>query len=150
MDDHITKPSGFAQLKQAVEHWADIAHSHTPPTGFGALETVSIADRFETRLRKSTERLIELTAELAEAEGEAVPQLIREAAGIAHVLAGTAGMFGRAPLGKVAQQVEAEIKAISKGDAMRAAERAKHAVGRLIAALADATRGPASSSLVLA
>ncbi len=135
MDDHIAKPSGFAQLKQAVELWGDVAQSPAPPTGFGALETVSIADRFETRLRKSTERLIELAAAFSGAEGEAAVQLMREAAGIAHVLAGTAGMFGRAPLGKVAQQVEAEIKAISKDDRPLANDRAKRTVDSLIAAL---------------
>jgi PAS domain S-box-containing protein len=144
MDDHIAKPSGFAQLKHAVELWGDIAQSPAPPTGFGALETVSIADRFETRLRKSTERLIELTTELPGAENERAMQLMREAAGIAHVLAGTAGMFGRAPLGKVAQQVEADIKAISRDGSMLANHGAKQTIDKLIAAL-SATPQPSDS-----
>jgi CheY-like chemotaxis protein len=135
MDDHIAKPSGFAQLKQAVELWGDIARSPAPPAGFGALETVSIADRFETRLRKSTARLIELTAELSGAQSEAAAHLMREAAGIAHVLAGTAGMFGRAPLGKVAQQVEAELKAIACSQPTGRSARARQTVGCLVAAL---------------
>jgi PAS domain S-box-containing protein len=146
MDDHIAKPSGFAQLKQAVELWGDIAQSPVPPTGFGALETVSIADRFETRLRKSSERLIELTAELPRAEEERATQLMREAAGIAHVLAGTAGMFGRAPLGKIAQQVEAEIKAISADDPTLANQGAKRTIDKLIAALSATPQPPASLS----
>ncbi|HYN46699.1 MAG TPA: ATP-binding protein, partial [Allosphingosinicella sp.] len=145
MDDHIAKPSGFAQLKQAVELWGDIAQSPAPPTGFGALETVSIADRFETRLRKSRARLIELTAELAGARGEAAAQLIREAAGIAHVLAGTAGMFGRAPLGRIAQQVDAEMKAIAGGGASGRNARATRAIGRLVEALGATT--PPSDAL---
>lgn len=140
MDDHIAKPSGFAELKQAVELWGDIAQAPAPPTGFGALETVSIADRFETRLRKSSERLIELTAELSAADGEAAAQLMREAAGIAHVLAGTAGMFGRAPLGKIAQQADAEIKAIAGGEAGGRNARAMRAIGRLVEALGATTR----------
>jgi CheY-like chemotaxis protein len=140
MDDHIAKPSGFAQLKQAVELWGDIAQSPAPPTGFAALETVSIADRFETRLRKSSERLLALTVGLCEAEGEAATQLMRETAGIAHVLAGTAGMFGRAPLGKVAQEVEAEIKAIARGESIGRNDGARQVIGRLVDALGAATR----------
>jgi signal transduction histidine kinase/CheY-like chemotaxis protein/HPt (histidine-containing phosphotransfer) domain-containing protein len=145
MDDHIAKPSGFAQLKQAVELWGDVVQSPAPPTGFGALETVSVADRFETRLRKSTERLTELTGEFSEAEGEAAAQLLREAAGIAHVLAGTAGMFGRASLGKVALQVEGEIKALATGNSGIAGDKAKATIGKLVDAL-RATGQPASAA----
>ena len=146
MDDHVAKPSGFAQLKQAVELWGDIAQSPAPPTGFAALETVSIADRFETRLRKSAARLIELTAELCGAGDEAATQLLREAAGIAHVLAGTAGMFGQAPLGKIAHQVEAEIKAISRDDPNSANDKARLTIGKLVAALRATGQRPDSLS----
>jgi CheY-like chemotaxis protein len=136
MDDHIAKPSGFAQLKEAVELWGDVAKSPSPPTGFGALETVSIADRFEARLYKSNKRLIELSAELSETNDEIASQLMREAAGIAHVLAGTAGMFGRAPLGKIAQQVEAEIRRDPGTNAKHSGANAKRAIDKLIVALA--------------
>jgi signal transduction histidine kinase/CheY-like chemotaxis protein len=146
MDDHIAKPSGFAQLKHAVELWGDIAQSPAPPAGFGALESVSIADRFETRLRKSTERLIEVMAELGEADEGETTQLMREAAGIAHVLAGTAGMFGRAPLGKVAQQVEAGVKAIAVGEATGRNAKARETIDTLIAALGETIRPCASLS----
>jgi PAS domain S-box-containing protein len=135
MDDHIAKPSGFVQLKQAVELWGDIAQCPAPPVGFAALETVSIADRFETRLRKSTERLIELAAQLSTAGHEAAAPLMREAAGIAHVLAGTAGMFGQAPLGQIALQVEAEIKAISRGNPAVPHDRGQASIGKLVTAL---------------
>jgi PAS domain S-box-containing protein len=136
MDDHIAKPSGFAQLKEAVELWGDVARSPSPPTGFGALETVSIADRFEARLYKSNKRLIELSSELSEMNDEVASQLMREAAGIAHVLAGTAGMFGRAPLGKIAQQVEAEIRRDPGPHAKHSGASARRAIDKLIAALA--------------
>jgi PAS domain S-box-containing protein len=144
MDDHIAKPSGFAQLKEAVELWGDVPQSPSPPTGFAALETVSIADRFEARLRKSTERLIELSAELSETKNALATQLMREAAGIAHVLAGTAGMFGRAPLGRIALQVEAEIKRLSSADPILASESAKLAIDTLIAALGRSWRRPST------
>jgi PAS domain S-box-containing protein len=144
MDDHIAKPSGFAQLKQAVEIWADVAHSPTPPAGFSALETVSVADRFQTRLRKSQERLTELTAELSGADSGAAVQLMREAGGIAHVLAGTAGMFGRGALGKVAQLVEAQLKEIALGQPTNQAARACQAIGHLVTEL-DATASPSSA-----
>jgi signal transduction histidine kinase/CheY-like chemotaxis protein len=149
MDDHIAKPSGFSQLKQAVELWGNVAEAPTPPAGFGALETVSVADRFQTRLRKSQERLTELTAELSGADAEAALQLMREAGGIAHVLAGTAGMFGRASLGKVAQLVEVELKEIACGQPTDRTARAGQAIGRLVTALdgsasTSGARSPAS------
>ena len=142
MDDHIAKPSGFAQLKEAIELWGDVAQSPSPPTGFAALETVSIADRFEARLRKSTKRLIELSAELSETNNELAAQLMREAAGIAHVLAGTAGMFGRAPLGKIALRVEAEIKKLSSADPLLAGDGARQQIDTLIAALGATPHRP--------
>jgi CheY-like chemotaxis protein/HPt (histidine-containing phosphotransfer) domain-containing protein len=144
MNDHIAKPSGFAQLKHAVEIWTDVAHSPTPPAGFGALETVSVADRFQTRLRKSQERLTELTAELSGADTGAAVQLMREAGGIAHVLAGTAGMFGRGALGKVAQLVESELKGIALAQPTDRTGKAGQAIGRLVAEL-EATALPSSA-----
>jgi PAS domain S-box-containing protein len=119
MTDHIAKPSGFAELKQAVELWGGITPSSMPATGFRELETASSAERFQARLRKSGGRLAEIVAQLADAGDRHASALLREAAGLAHILAGTAGMFGKAGLGDLAAEVEREIKMIgqSEGDA---------------------------------
>jgi signal transduction histidine kinase/CheY-like chemotaxis protein/HPt (histidine-containing phosphotransfer) domain-containing protein len=149
MNDHITKPSGFAQLKRAVELWGDVVPSTAPATGFRDLAKVSIADRFETRMRKSHERLIELVAALCDAKEDAATPLMREAAGIAHVLAGTAGMFGQAGLGNVAQQVEGEINAMSRDDPTPSKDKARQVIGKLVTAL-GATAHRTNSALPVA
>jgi HPt (histidine-containing phosphotransfer) domain-containing protein len=71
---------------------------------------------------------------------------MREAQGVAHVLAGTAGMFGQAQLGQIARQVEAEIKAIPRDDPTIANDKAKLTIGRLVAALRVARQRSASLS----
>jgi PAS domain S-box-containing protein len=119
MNDHIAKPSGLAQLKQAVELWGGVTASSIPAIGFRELETASNSERFQARLHKSGGRLAEIVAELAGAGDRQASALLREAAGLAHILAGTAGMFGKAGLGDVAAEVEREIEMIgqSEGDA---------------------------------
>jgi PAS domain S-box-containing protein len=136
MNDHIAKPSGFAELKQAVDLWGGVTSSPMPAAGFRDLETAFSAKRFRARMRKSGERLTEIVAELAGADGRGVTALLRESASIAHILAGTAGMFGEADLGDLAAEVEREIKMIGEtGDAGEAALTAA-AIQGLIAALA--------------
>jgi CheY-like chemotaxis protein/HPt (histidine-containing phosphotransfer) domain-containing protein len=146
MDDHIAKPSGFSELQQAVDMWVNIANSATPATGFRALDTLPTIDRFETGLRNSIARLLKLSAELSGAEEEVAAHLMREAQSVAHVLAGTAGMFGQAALGQIARQVEAEIKAIPRDDPTIANDKAKLTIGRLVAALRVARQRSASLS----
>jgi CheY-like chemotaxis protein/HPt (histidine-containing phosphotransfer) domain-containing protein len=146
MDDHIAKPSGFAQLRHAVELWGNVGQSRTATTEFGALEAVSIADRFEARLQKSSERLTELAEQLSAANDEEATPLMREAAGIAHVLAGTAAMFGQAPLGNVAHEMEIAIRAIASEDSSGRGIAAAEAIDRLLAALEKRPRQSAASA----
>jgi PAS domain S-box-containing protein len=133
MNDHIVKPSGLAQLKDAVALWAGLARSQMPTVGFRQLEAASTAERFELRLRASRERLTELAAELVAPGESGVPDLLREAADIAHILAGTAGMFGKADLGELAGQVEGELRTSTEDDS--ASVTGLGAIQRLIAAL---------------
>jgi PAS domain S-box-containing protein len=136
MNDHVAKPSGLAQLKQMVDLWGNVAQSPAPVVGFAGADIGCVADRFDARLRKSTDRLAELVAQLPEvSNSDTALTMLREAASIAHVLAGTAGMFGRASLGKVAQQVDADLKAIARDDPLRGAGRAARALEPLLAAL---------------
>jgi PAS domain S-box-containing protein len=135
MNDHIAKPSGFAQLKQAVELWGGVTPPSTPAMGFRDLETTSSADRFQARLRKSGGRLAEIVVELAGAHDRQASSLLREAAGLAHILAGTAGMFGRARLGDLAAEVEREIKMIGQGEDEAKPGVAQAAIQSLIMAI---------------
>jgi len=149
MNDHVAKPTGFTQLKQAVDLWALVGTSPALPNGFSELETGSVADRFEIRLLKSAQRLIELTGELTAAADESTKLLLmREAAGIAHVIAGTAGMFGRAPLGSVAQLVEAELKEVLANQPDGRDAWATRAVESLIAALHSTPVEPEAEAVV--
>ncbi|MEO8454745.1 MAG: ATP-binding protein [Sphingomicrobium sp.] len=145
MNDHVAKPSGSAELKKAIDLWCIIAESPTPVTDFREPEIVSVADRFDARMRKSTVRLTEIGTELAGADHEGALRMLREAMGIAHVLSGTAGMFGRAPLGKVAQQTEAELKFISKHPPEHPNAKATESIELLVAAL-DASKSGAAAT----
>jgi PAS domain S-box-containing protein len=134
MNDHVAKPTGFAQLKRAVERWsagqaARIAAETRPEP---ALPT--LAERFQARRLASGDRLAELISELGAADGQPA-QPLREAAEIAHVFAGTAAMFGEGQLGKVARRVEAEIKLIARERRPDGERLATEAIGRLVVAL---------------
>jgi PAS domain S-box-containing protein len=137
MNDHITKPSGCEQLNEAVSRWAGLASSPLPAVGFRRLDVATTAERFEARLRASRERLAELAAELSSPDQSSVPALLREAADIAHVLGGTAGMFGKADLGELAGQVEGELRASAQGRS--AFVTGLGAIQRLVAALCAPT-----------
>jgi CheY-like chemotaxis protein len=142
MNDHIAKPSGFAQLKQAVELWGGGTPSSMPAAGFRDLETASSAERFQARLRKSADRLIEIIVELSNAEDWGVAALFREAASIAHILAGTAGMFGKADLGDLAAQVEREIRMTAQSGDGSEKDLAEAAIRGLIIALGATPSAP--------
>jgi CheY-like chemotaxis protein len=134
MNDHIAKPSGFAQLKRAVELWCDTPSS-MPAMGFRELETVSNAERFQARLHKSGERLAAIFDELAGAGDRQASVLLGEASRLAHILAGTAGMFGKSDLGDLAAEAEREIKMIGQGESDAQPGLAQAAIHNLIMAI---------------
>jgi HPt (histidine-containing phosphotransfer) domain-containing protein len=99
------------------------------------LETASSAERFQARLSKSGERLAAIVAELAGADDLQASALLREAASLAHILAGTAGMFGKASLGDLAAEVEREIKMIGQSGSEAKPGLAQAAILGLILAI---------------
>jgi CheY-like chemotaxis protein/HPt (histidine-containing phosphotransfer) domain-containing protein len=141
MNDHVSKPSGFVQLKRAIDRWSCPVAPATPPRG-RCDAGPSLAERFEVRRRNSSQRLSELIVELGEADPAVTKALLREAERIAHVLAGTAGMFGQNRLGKIARQAEAEIKSISRAPS----KKTNSALDRLVAALDAPAQQSASTS----
>jgi PAS domain S-box-containing protein len=134
MNDHIAKPSRLAQLKVAIERWSG-AESSNRADDVCEDRKSTLAERFTARRLLSGERLIALISELRTADSEGVTRLLAEAASIAHVLSGTAGMFGQADLGDLAQQVEDEIKAILGVDRERALLLAVPPILMLVTAL---------------
>jgi signal transduction histidine kinase/CheY-like chemotaxis protein/HPt (histidine-containing phosphotransfer) domain-containing protein len=139
MNDHVPKPSGFVQLKRAIDRWSGAGPAAAAPA-VRSVAAPSLAERFEIRRRDSSQRLTELIVELGEADPAATKALLREAGRIAHVLAGTAGMFGQGRLGKIARQAEAEIKSVARAPS----RKANPALDRLVAALDAPPRQPAS------
>jgi PAS domain S-box-containing protein len=144
MDDHIAKPSGYLQLKRAVKRWGGTGTiaACVPADPARNIERVSARERFAVRRLESGLRLIGLAVELAGADGERATSLLAEAAGIAHVLAGTAAMFGEAGLGELAHQVEHEIKAAAENGQQGPGDRALPSIERLSAALSAAPGEP--------
>ena len=146
MNDHIAKPSTFAQLKLAVERWSGTASAPTWADDVREGRKSSLAERFRARRLLSGQRLVVLIAELEQADAEGVTRMLAEAATIAHILAGSAGMFGQAGLGDLARQVEDEIKAIAGENRGPAVELALPAIFRLAAALGVAREGPGATA----
>ncbi|MEA3057552.1 MAG: hypothetical protein QOF34_367, partial [Sphingomonadales bacterium] len=144
MDDHIAKPSGIPELRQAIDHWCKDARSAAPEKGDCAIPKASLGDRFDARMRKSRARLTEIGSALASAGEDKAAQLLEEAAEIAHMLAGTAGMFGKAWLGTVAQQSETALKRILKRPRPNA--KAVVPIDQLVAALETSTQQPQPDS----
>jgi HPt (histidine-containing phosphotransfer) domain-containing protein len=100
-----------------------------------------LAERFETRRRSAGQRLLTLLRGLRRADPLTARALLAEAEGIAHLLAGTAGMFGEADLANVARRAEAEIRAAQRADGK---PDPRPAIERLIAALDASAQRPDS------
>jgi CheY-like chemotaxis protein len=106
MDDHIAKPVKLPVLEAMLNRWGGKTSGTRSPAA-GAAN--SLASRFEARCRDSARRLEALTKELGAKDSETARPLLRQAENLAHVIAGTAGLFGHAELGTIASQVEQEL-----------------------------------------
>ena len=127
--------------------WVDAApvRDHAPAARAVRLEPLAgrafLTERFETRRRSAGQRLFTLLRTMRRADPVTARALLAEAEGIAHVLAGTAGMFGEADLAAVARRAEAEIRAAQRADGE---PDAKPAIEQLIAALDASAQRPDS------
>ncbi|WP_167737429.1 sensor histidine kinase [Sphingomonas parva] len=122
MDDHLAKPIAILDLAAAVARW--LATPTPVPAPAEDVAMSSLAQRFADRCRESAHRLATITAALPEAAADEVDALLAEAQAIAHILAGSAGMFGADALGSLASASEEEIKAVrERADARAAAPR---------------------------
>ena len=142
MSDHITKPVGIEPLRLMVGRWKDEVHSPEAGAIPKPAWNASLCARFEARRRTSAERLTRIADELSGATPGAMEALLAEAQEIAHMLAGTAGMFGEEALGNLASGAEAKIAAAIEAKGVAARVLASTA----IAGLADALTGEEADS----
>jgi signal transduction histidine kinase/CheY-like chemotaxis protein/HPt (histidine-containing phosphotransfer) domain-containing protein len=142
MNDHVAKPVGFEPLRLAVGRWTYAAASLESDAIPKPVWNASLCARFEARRLTSAERLSQIAEELSGATPGAMKTLLAEAQEIAHMLAGTAGMFGEEALGNLASSAEAKIVAAidAKGVAARTL------AGTAIAGLANALTGEEADS----
>ncbi|HEX9954978.1 MAG TPA: ATP-binding protein [Allosphingosinicella sp.] len=132
MNDHVAKPIVTADLVSAIKRWARPAERRAAPSPEAEAMSADFLKRFAERRRSSAERLQALKGQLEGADAGALQAVLREAMQVAHVIAGTAGMFGDAPLGRLAGEVEQALEAArSCEDAAAAVEP----IRRLSAAL---------------
>jgi CheY-like chemotaxis protein len=106
MDDHIAKPVKLPVLETMLNRWGGKTGGTRSPAAHAAN---SLAQRFEARCRDSAQRLEALVKELGASDSETARPLLCQAENLAHVMAGTAGLFGHAELGTIASQVEQEL-----------------------------------------
>ena len=108
MNDHIAKPMALDDLRRALGRWLGTEAPGQAKPSFEP-DTPTLHERFEMRCRNSAQRLQAIAEDIRMTGDSEAPRLLREAESIAHVIAGTAGMFGRVPLGDLAGHVEAQI-----------------------------------------
>jgi DNA-binding response OmpR family regulator len=108
MDDHLAKPIAIVDLAAAVAR--SLATATPAPAPAEDIAMSSLAQRFADRCRNSADRLTAISTALQEASAEDVDGLLAEAQSIAHILAGSAGMFGDDALGRLASASEEEIR----------------------------------------
>jgi len=132
MDDHIAKPVSLAMLGTALNRWIGEAGG---TRSLSASDQSQLAERFDDRCHISAQRLRLLVKEIAAAGSEAQRPLLREAEELAHIIAGTAGMFGRPKLGTIANQLEQEMRLLSRSEGWLDIEPLRVPIARFIGAL---------------
>jgi signal transduction histidine kinase/DNA-binding response OmpR family regulator len=132
MNDHVAKPIVTADLVAAIKRWARPTERRAAPSPEAEAVSAEFLSRFAERRRSSAGRLQELRAQLTGADALLLQAVLGEAVQVAHVIAGTAGMFGDAPLGRIASEVEQELAAARTQES---AEAAFEPIRRLSAAL---------------
>jgi|GEM_PF-276037 len=113
MNDHLSKPVSMAALGAALSHWLPKGSQSNPRRRATDPVQPPLAEKFAARVRTYGERLNEIRSAIEAASPDQRPALLAEAQKIAHNIAGTAGMFGRAPLGDLASEVEDDLKSES-------------------------------------
>jgi PAS domain S-box-containing protein len=110
MNDHLSKPVSMAALGAALTHWLPQGSRSNPRRRAADGAQSPLAEKFAARVRTYAERLNEIREALETVPESEHDALLSEAKKIAHNLAGTAGMFGRAPLGDLAACIEDDLK----------------------------------------
>jgi PAS domain S-box-containing protein len=123
MNDHLAKPIVTAELARAIERWARPADRRAPPSPAADIVGSDFLARFAERRRTSVQRLEVLRADIGRADAASLQPFLEAAVQLAHVIAGTAGMFGEGALGHLASEVEQALQsAQAHDDASAAAE----------------------------
>lgn len=112
MNDHAAKPIAAATLEQVIDRWARSAPSSQTGSVQDGSPEATLNERFKDRCRASARRLLDIRAELRDADAAAIQELCREALALTHLIAGSAGMFGEPDLGALATNVELEIETV--------------------------------------
>lgn len=135
MNDHIAKPVMSARLTAAVEKWARPGPRSAPAAPASQVIPFERLSRFAERRRTSAIRLQTVREELTRADAASLQALLEEAMQVAHIIAGSAGMFGEVALGQLAREVE---EALQSAQVQQNAEAAVEPIRLLSAALTTA------------
>ena len=111
MNDHIAKPIMTAKLLEIIDRWANPAPDGRIAFQEADLTDQALGERFKLRCEKYAARLAEIQVAMTSADAATMQELSREAIMLAHSIAGSAGMFGEAGLGKLGTEIEREIEA---------------------------------------
>ena len=133
MNDHVAKPIVLAELTAALGRWARPPERRAAPSPLADAMSADFLSRFAERRTNSAKRLLELKHDLPDADAPALQSMLGEAMRVAHMIAGTAGMFGHGELGQIASDVEHDLEQVR--DSGRPAGAADEPIARLVSAL---------------
>ncbi|WP_167737341.1 PAS domain S-box protein [Sphingomonas parva] len=117
MDDHLTKPLDEAALERVLRRYLATGHAAAPgaaappPAPTDTALPPALEARYAARKAAALETIVAVIA-----TGGLTERAIAEIKTIAHQLAGTAGMFGDAPLGEAAHALEIGLESWPAAD----------------------------------
>ncbi|AEG51013.1 multi-sensor hybrid histidine kinase [Sphingobium chlorophenolicum L-1] len=111
MQAHLAKPLQLAELRRALATWLPAKGVEESAEVFDPV-TQQLSERF----REKTVLWAALLTRLLD-EADPAPELLEEARGELHKIAGTAGMFGQPALGSAAEAAERALREAGRMDA---------------------------------
>ena len=116
MQSHVAKPVHLRNLRAALERWLDADQATGGDDKPAERALPAATSRLSGKYLERTNETLAFLEDVLTAEPEPSEKIWNDLIAKLHKLAGTAGMFGDAELGKLAGELERELKASEPGE----------------------------------
>lgn len=114
MNGHLAKPVSMSALGSALTFWLSKRRAASTAASDPTEQPTSVGEKFTLRMKAYAERLTEIQSALLGGGADKPAALLSEARGIAHNLAGSAGMFGHGTIGDLAAELDAGLRQLDE------------------------------------